>query len=98
MGDGDRQYYLGEMAREDRNRVAAVSNIREALTAFVELGDPWTVGGCVGTLAIYLVEEVSWRKPRDCWARRLSSNRGPASSCRRRKRLFTKERPAMSKS
>src|SRR5262249_18549101 len=25
--------------------------------AFVELGDPWTVGGCVGTLAIYLVED-----------------------------------------
>jgi predicted ATPase len=51
------QYFLGEMAREDGNRVAAVSNIREALTAFVELGDPWTVGGCVGTLAIYLVED-----------------------------------------
>jgi predicted ATPase len=51
------QYYLGEMAREERNRVVAVSNIREALTAFVDLGDPWTVGGCVGTLAIYLVED-----------------------------------------
>jgi predicted ATPase len=51
------QYFLGEMAREDGNRVAAVSNIREALTAFVDLGDPWTVGGCVGTLAIYLVED-----------------------------------------
>lgn len=51
------QYFLGEMAREDGNRVAAVSNIREALTTFVELGDPWTVGGCVGTLAIYLVED-----------------------------------------
>jgi predicted ATPase len=51
------QYFLGEMAREDGDRVMAVSNIREALTAFVDLGDPWTVGGCVGTLAIYLVED-----------------------------------------
>jgi predicted ATPase len=51
------QYFLGEMAREDGDRVMAVSNIREALTTFVDLGDPWTVGGCVGTLAIYLVED-----------------------------------------
>jgi predicted ATPase len=51
------QYFLGEMAREDGDRVMAVSNIREALAVFVDLGDPWTVGGCVGTLAIYLVED-----------------------------------------
>jgi non-specific serine/threonine protein kinase len=48
------QYFLGEMAREDGDRVTAVGNIRDALDVFVDLEDPWTVGGCVGTLATYL--------------------------------------------
>ncbi len=51
------QYFLGEMAREDGDRVTAVSTVRDALEVFVSLEDPWAIGGCVGTLAIYLIED-----------------------------------------
>jgi hypothetical protein len=48
------RYYIGEIARQQGDRVTAVSNIRTSLQEFLEIGDPWTVGGCVGTLGSYL--------------------------------------------
>lgn len=54
-GMGIAQYYLGEVARQQSDRVRAVSNLRAALEMLLDVGDPWTVGGCVGTLATYRI-------------------------------------------
>lgn len=59
-GMGATQYYLGELARQEGDRVRAVSNLRWALEMMVDIGDPWSVGGCVGTLAIYLVRDGAY--------------------------------------
>lgn len=56
-GMGMAQYFLAEIARAEDDRVRAVTYFRAALVPLVEIGDPWTVGGCAGALAGYLVAD-----------------------------------------
>lgn len=56
-GMGMAQYFLGEIARTGNDRVRAVTHFRAALQLLMEIGDPWTVGGCAGALAGYLVAD-----------------------------------------
>ena len=56
-GLGISHYYLGVIAGEEGDRVTSVSSLRLALELLVDIGDPWTVGGCVGTLATYRIRD-----------------------------------------
>lgn len=56
-GMGMARYFLAGIARAENDRVRAVTHARAALDLLVQIGDPWTVGGCVGTLAGYLVAD-----------------------------------------
>jgi DNA-binding CsgD family transcriptional regulator len=56
-GMGMAQYFLAEIARTGNDRVRAVTHFRAALQLLMETGDPWTVGGCAGALAGYLVAD-----------------------------------------
>jgi predicted ATPase len=53
-------YYLGEVARREEDRATAVAYFRDALNRFVDIGDSWGIGGCVGTMATYLIEDGEW--------------------------------------
>lgn len=50
-------YYLGVVARFEGDRPTSVAEFRGALQGYHELGDSWGMGGCIGTMATFLIDD-----------------------------------------